>query len=341
MNKPEFGNYNNILWEKLFNNVDCEQITKYYSNWTINIDINKECYKYQQKSIHVESLFKIQHVNGIAINKDGHILVSDWSSNCIRIFDKNGKELYQINGTSNGKTFDVPSGIAIKPNGEIIIADCFNNRICLIKDKEVTVIAGNGNDGVLDGPGDKSEFSSPSGLAIHPDGTIFVTDSGNNCIRAISTNYNVSTIAGPEVGFDDPRGIAIQNDNTIIIADTLNHRICAIDINKKTVSTIAGSTKGHLDANGKLAKFNNPFGIAIMKDQTIIISDRSNYCIRSININYDVKTIAGSKNSEQGDQTGLGFIAKFNNLDDIVIDVNDNIFVPDNGNKKIYRLYYK
>ena len=34
MNKPEFGNYNNSLWEKLFNDVECEQITKYYYDWT-------------------------------------------------------------------------------------------------------------------------------------------------------------------------------------------------------------------------------------------------------------------------------------------------------------------
>jgi hypothetical protein len=76
-----------------------------------------------------------------------------------------------------------------------------------------------------------------------------------------------------------------------------------------------------------------------MKDQTIIITDIFNNCIRSINPNYDVETIVGNKLA--GFKNGLGTIAKFNVPMGITIDASDNIFVADNFNKKIRRLYYK
>jgi hypothetical protein len=92
MNKPEFGNYNNILWKKLFNNVECDQITKYYSDWTSNIDINNECIKFQKQIIHVETLIvdidNIKDINGIVINKYGNIIISDATNKCIRIIEK-------------------------------------------------------------------------------------------------------------------------------------------------------------------------------------------------------------------------------------------------------------
>jgi hypothetical protein len=351
MNKPKFGNYNIVLWQKLFKNIECEQIKKYYSNWTSNIAIDKECNEIQKKFINVETLFEMRGTNGIAINNDGLIIISNNRTHCIHFF-KDRNEIDKIECIIDKVPFNYPCGIAIKPNGEIIIVDNVNNRICLIKNRIISVIAGSdsGEFGYNDGPGNTAKFNSPNGVAICNDGTIIVTDTENNCIRAISTDYNVSTIAGSingvhgnadgkgsEARFNHPTGIAIMKDQTIIVVDSMNHCIRSID-KDYVVRTIAGSTKGYADGNRTNAQFKDLYDICIMKDQTIIVTDAGNNCIRSINTNGDVKTITGY---ERDNHTGLGFITKFKYPHNITIDAYDNIFVYNSGNYQIRKLYYK
>jgi DNA-binding beta-propeller fold protein YncE len=352
MNKPEFGNYNNILWNKLFKTVECDQITKYYADWTSNIDINNECIKAQKKIIHVETLFKIQFSNGIACKKDGSIIISDDSNNCIRII-KDTKNLKKYDCIGNSLSFNGPSGLAIRSNNDIIVADTLNHRICSINEQGIVkVIAGKGTKGCTDGKGSEAEFYCPMGIAIDSNDTIFVTDTSNNCIRAISKEGIVTTIAGSTEGrygcidgeglearFYMPYGIAVMKDQTIIIADLLNNKIRSID-KDYVVRTIAGSYQGHVDGNKTKSQFNCPYGVAIMEDQTIIITDKNNHCIRSIDKDYNVNTIAGSTPDYQD---GLGYISKFNFPSNIAITPDNSIIIETNNNAYniIRRLYYK
>jgi DNA-binding beta-propeller fold protein YncE len=352
MNKPEFGNYNNSLWEKLFNNVECEQITKYYSNWTSNIDIDKECINTQKKIRNVETFLNQINVIDLVVKDDTIITVNYLDSNVTIIKDK--KPIMGITGGSTGKYFKNPSGIAIRKDGVIIIADSGNNRICSIKDRRVDVIV-SGTFELTDELGIKEQFNNPYGVAIHPNGNIIVVDTDNNCIRSIDADYKVTTIAGNSKDrtvdyrdgkgthsrFKNPSGIAIMKDHTIIVADSGNNCIRSID-KDYMVRTIAGSIKGFKDGNGTDALFNNPIGVAIMDDQTIFVTDCDNHCIRSINIEYYVITIAGSICSHMSCyRDGLGPIAKFSYPRGITIAPDNSILIADFLNKKIRRLYYK
>jgi hypothetical protein len=325
MNKPEFGNYNKILWEKLFNDVECEQIKKYYFDWTSLYIPNK-------KYIYIETLINDIIANSVAVKQDGTICIS--LDNCIRTYNKNGILLEQFDGINDLLPFKSPRGIAIGKNDEIIVADSDNNRICSIINGKVKVIAGdiNGEEGDTDGNGLLAKFNFPIGVAIHSDGTIFVADMFNKRISTISTNGDVTTIKKIKI-----RAIAMLNDNTIIFI-SYDDNICSMDINKKNVSTIAGSIYGNVDGNGLNSQFKMPSNIAITKDQTIIISDHLNHSIRSINANYDVKTIAGGI---EGDQDGFVAIAKIGKPSGLAIAPDNSIIIVDAHNKKIRRLYYK
>jgi hypothetical protein len=331
MNKPEFGNYNIILWQKLFNNIECEQIIKYYSNWTSNIDIGNKCNEIQQKIIHVETLFEYSYdCVCIAIKNNGNILISDYDNDCIRIFEKKDLIYHEVKRIIINK----PYALAINSNDDIIVTS--QNNIYLIKDDKITIIVGSDIAGHIDADRTNARFNLISAVAIHSDSTIYVSDMNNYCIREISKEGIVRTIAGSinqeydyldgfgtESRFWLPMGIAIKNNN-IFIADSNNDSIRAINIKTKEVSTIF---KGDISL---------PTYICVMKDQTIIIIDEN--CIKSINMNGDIKTIAGSI---EGKQDGLGTIATFNNPKCIAIDAYDNIIVFDSENKKIRKLYYK
>ena len=143
--------------------------------------------------------------NGITVRDDGTIIVSDTMNNKIIGINPDGN-VFTIAGTGeegdkdgpgNEATFYYPSGIAVRNDGTIIVADERNHKIRGIDLKgNVFTIAGKGEEGDEDGPGNEAMFSYPTGIAIRNDGTIIVADSQNHKIKGIDLNGNVYTIAG-------------------------------------------------------------------------------------------------------------------------------------------------
>ena len=291
---------------------------------------------------------------GIAINNDGTIIVADKYNRKIRGIDPNGN-VYTIAGTGefgdkdgpgNEATFNYPRGIAVQNDGTIIVSD--NRKIRGVDPNgNVYTIAGTGETGDTDGPGNEATFYYPCGIAIRGDGTIIIIDRDNNKIRGIDPNGNVFTIAGTgvcgdkdgpgnEATFNYPEGIAIKGDGTIIVADTYNHKIRGIDLDGN-VFTIAGTGErrviGDKDGPGNEATFRYPQGVAIRDDGTIIVADTSNNKIRGIDPNGNVYTIAGTE--EQEDKDGPGNEATFNWPQGIAIKNDGIIIVIDTDNNKI------
>jgi hypothetical protein len=106
----------------------------------------------------------------------------------------------------------------------------------------VAVLAGTTNEGLVDGDGPESWFAQPSGLAVGPDGTLWVADSETSAVRAVRlaanghlTDVLVETVAGQglfDFGFRDgaadqamlqhPLGVAVLPDGSVAVADTYN-----------------------------------------------------------------------------------------------------------------------
>ncbi|MGZ3459504.1 MAG: N,N-dimethylformamidase beta subunit family domain-containing protein, partial [Archangium sp.] len=78
-------------------------------------------------------------------------------------------------------------GIAVLPDGSLAVSDPGNYRVRRISlDGEVTTLAGSGRFGSRNGAGDEADLVLPAGLAVGPDGTLYVADSGNALLRAIT-----------------------------------------------------------------------------------------------------------------------------------------------------------
>ena len=255
-----------------------------------------------------EDSFNYPH--GIAIWNDGTIIVVDTNNHKIRGIDLDGN-VFTIAGTGergdkdgprNEANFYMPSGVAVRNDGTIIISDKYNHKIRGIDlDGNVFTIAGTGEYGDKDGPGNEATFFHPRGIAIRNDETIIVADTGNRKIRGINLDGNVFTIAGTgergdkdgpgnEAIFSIPDGIAVRNDGTIIVSDTGNHKIRGIDLDGN-VYTIAGTGEsGDKDGIGNEATFKWPHGIAIKDDGTIIVVDTYNHKIKGIRLKKLVKS---------------------------------------------------
>jgi sugar lactone lactonase YvrE len=103
-------------------------------------------------------------------------------------------------------------------------------------------VAGTGEPGYTGdgGPAKDATFNGPKGIAVGPEGHVYVVDSENDCIRKIDRRTGiVTTVAGSgrarsyagdggpavKAKFSQPHGICVAADEAIYIGDTLNHRV--------------------------------------------------------------------------------------------------------------------
>src|SRR6202020_2952506 len=102
-------------------------------------------------------------------------------------------------GPAINASLDTPSAIAFDSSGNLLIADTGNNEIRKVSPQGIiTKVAGTGN-AACDGDNGTvatAAFSGPSGIAVDHLGNIYVADSGNQCVRLLSTAGITSVIAG-------------------------------------------------------------------------------------------------------------------------------------------------
>src|SRR5205823_4719205 len=130
-------------------------------------------------------------------------------------------------------------------------------------------------------------------IAADTNGTLFVTDSGNSCIRQITPGGAVSTLAGSPGanGYSDgvgnaamfhfPLGLSLDPAGNVLVADTDNQVIRKVT--RAGVTTTLGGLSGKTgsdDGTGMDARFNYPEGVATGPDGTIYVADALNHNIR-------------------------------------------------------------
>jgi len=243
--------------------------------------------------------------DGIAIDSSGLIYISDFSNNRIRKMTPAGVVTTLAgsgtagfaNGTGTAAQFDGPRGLAVDSVGNIYVTDTSSNRIRKITSAGVvTTFVGSGVNSSVDGTGASATFSSPYGVAVDSSDNLYVTEFGGSRIRKVTPAGVVTTVAGSVSGYADgagtaaqfyfPRGIAVDAQGFIYVAEQEGSRIRKISPTGY-VSTLAGpgpatGTFGYAEGVGSAAQFYRPIGLAIGKDNTLVIVDQYNNRIRQI-----------------------------------------------------------
>jgi len=157
----------------------------------------------------------------------------------------------------------------------VYVADSRNNRIQKFAPDGRLLLTW-GTLGTLDtnnaGPGN---FNEPWGVAVGPDGSLYVTDTWNHRVQKFDANGQFLTMWGHfgqgETGdaFWGPRGIAVDTQGRVYVADTGNKRVAVFDANGVSLSIIGfgGSDPG---------QFDEPVGVAVTGDGTVFVADTWN-----------------------------------------------------------------
>jgi len=191
---------------------------------------------------------------------------------------------------------NAPRAIAAGLNNDFYLADSRNNRIIHIS-ADGTLLHEWGTFAAIDyfaGPVSEADalkqapigtFSEPWGVAVGPDGSVYVADTWNHRIQKFTGDGKPLKIWGqygqpiPELpesssSFWGPRGIAVDSLGHVLVADTGNKRIVIFDSNGNYISEFG---TGGFDPG----QFDEPVGIAIGPDGTVYVTDTWNQRVQS------------------------------------------------------------
>ena len=183
------------------------------------------------------------------------------------------------NGAAEGQ-FNAPRGIAFAPDGSFYVADSRNHRIQHF-DAEGNFINmwGKYGDSTLDDlPG--GIFYEPWGVAVGPDGSVYVSDTWNHRIQKFDAEGNFITKWGyygqgeTPFAFWGPRGIDVDENGRVYVSDTGNKRIVIFDEDGNFITQFGsvGMAPG---------EFDEAVGVAVDKTGIVYVSDTWNQRMQS------------------------------------------------------------
>jgi sugar lactone lactonase YvrE len=277
---------------------------------------------------------------GIAVDAAGVVYVADTDNRAIRRITTAGTVTTL---TLTGQNLFEPRGIAVDSAGQIIVADYGSHTLRSISSSgTIATLAGaSSTPGTTDATGAAARFHFPSAVAIASTGVMYIADTNNDTIRAVSTGVAVTTFAGQagrtsstdgqgaNARFDDPFAVAADADGVVYVADSAAHVIRRITPDG-AVSTYAGSpgAYGSADGTGTAARFYSPFGVAVDAAGIVYVADSFNHTVRKIGAGGVVTTLAGS--AQAGGKTdGAGTAARFDQPFGIAVDPSGNVYVSD------------
>ena len=191
---------------------------------------------------------------GIAIDRENRfVYVADPGNDVVDVFDADNYKLLRQIGKPSRKheqtepgTFSLPEGVAVDSDGNVFVADTFNDRVEIF-DADGQFISTFGKNG--DGPAD---FERPKGIAIDCDGHIWVVDAAQNMVKVFNQQGRLLIYFGGPGNYPGqfmvPWGIAIGPANQVVVSETYFGRV---QVFRYITDAEAADLKAIRDGGGK------------------------------------------------------------------------------------------
>lgn len=232
---------------------------------------------------------------GLCIDQNGNLYVGDQFNYRVRkvspagavttfagVLWNSNPNTGEVDGDGTVATFDTPTGVGCDNNGNVYVADVYNNKVRKINAASVVSSFAGGDYyhyGQKDGQGASALFYTPNGIAVDPAGNVYVIDDGNHLIRKITPDGNVTTILGPsEPGITGPYDLF---STSAIATDKYGNLFFAVSggVFERTsdgnIIRFAVGGVGESDGPLPLAAFRFIRGIAVDDHGNVFITDNN------------------------------------------------------------------
>jgi uncharacterized protein (TIGR03663 family) len=213
---------------------------------------------------------------GVTPETSDEIIIDPYEENTILL---TAKQTFGFEGVMEGQ-FNAPRGIDFAPDGSFYVADSRNHRI------QHFDAAGNfinmwgsfGDATFEDLPG--GIFNEPWGVAVGPDGSVYVADTWNHRIQKFTAEGDPITRWGyygqgemPEA-FWGPRGIDVDTEGRVYVSDTGNKRIVVFDENGNVITQFGTTGMG-------AGEFDEAVGVTVDDNGIVYVTDTWNQRVQS------------------------------------------------------------
>ena len=258
-----------------------------------------------------------------------------------------GSDLVGDGGPAVAAQVAQPEGIVVDPAGNLYIADAANHRVRKVTPAgAISTLAGNGHPGFSgdNGPASAAQLNQPYDLALDAAGNLYIADYGNQRVRAIGTDGNITTVAGDGLGgvFADggpatgalllgPRNVATDAAGNLYISDFDGHRVRRVAPDG-TIGTVAGTGVAGFGGDGgpaTAAQLAFPAGLALDGAGNLYIVDSANVRIRKVLAR--VGTIATVCTQQSFGMPNI-------QLSGLAANAAGDLYIPESGNSFVWQL---
>lgn len=258
-----------------------------------------------------------------------------------------------VGGPAVNAQLYTPVGMALDTAGNLIIADCGNNRVVRIDAATgvLTLVAGNGaasfsGDG---GPATQASLNAPSGVALDAAGNLYISDSASNRIRRVDAQTGIiTTVAGTGTAawsgdggpatnatLNTPIGLAFDAAGNLFIADYANARVRRVDAQTGIVTTVAGNgfagytTPCTAEIPATSCYLTYPMWVSFNQAGDLMISESGSASIQRVDAAGILRIVVGNGTWGFTGDGGPAASAGIDQPSNVVVDQAGNLFFGD------------
>jgi uncharacterized protein (TIGR03437 family) len=304
----------------------------------------------------------LQQPGGVAIDSSGFLYIAETGGELIRrvsggvLATVAGSGTFGYSGDGRMATtvnLNSPFGIVLDSKGNLYLADRDNFRIRKVDTtSQITTIAGNGSSSLtrVTAPSDLS-LAVPFGVSNGPGGTLYVSDTQNNVVRAIQP-AGTFTFAGTgavqssgdgkqatSAGLINPLNVTFDSLGNAYVVEVGANKIRKVAANG-TISTFAGDGVARFNGDSlpaSQASLNSPTAVAVDANDSVYIADYMNHRVRKVSQGV-ITTVAGTGSPGFSGDQGAGIAAQLNGPLGLALDSSGNVYISDSNNRRIRKL---